>query len=42
MKTIAELFNTTSQVDEQQGPVEDEETQASTSNNSDSIVEQTE
>lgn len=41
MKTIAELFNTTSQVDEQQGPVEDEETQA-TSNNSDSIVEQTE
>ena len=41
MKTIAELFTSTSQVDKQQGPVEDKETQA-TSNNSDSIVEQTE
>lgn len=42
MKKWTDLFRTTSEVDEIQGPVEEETQEEVTSNNSDSVMEQTE
>ena len=42
MKKLTDVFRTTAEVDEIQGPVEEETQEEVTSNNSDSIMEQPE
>ena len=42
MRKLTDMFQTTSEVDEIQGPLEEEMQEEVTSNNSDSIMEQTE
>lgn len=42
MKKLTDMFRTTSEVDETQGPVEEETLEEVTSNNSESIMGQTE